>query len=63
ALFGATSAVEVDLYGRGIKLAKDVSCAPCYRSSCDDLRCMKEISPRDVYDACESLLKQNGDGV
>ncbi len=63
ALFGATSAVEVDLYGRGIKLSKDVSCAPCYRSSCDDLRCMKEIFPRDVYDACESLLKQNEGGA
>jgi heptosyltransferase-2 len=34
ALFGPTSAVEVDLYDRGEKVITDFSCAPCYLKKC-----------------------------
>jgi heptosyltransferase-2 len=56
ALFGATSAHEIDLYGRGIKISKDRPCAPCYRSSCDDMQCMHAITPEEVCAACDALL-------
>lgn len=56
ALFGPTSPVEVDLYGRGIKLFAGVSCAPCYRAKCPDGTCMKAITPKAVLGAVEALL-------
>jgi heptosyltransferase-2 len=57
ALFGPTSAAEIDLYGRGAKIASDASCVGCYRTSCDvKPTCMERISAREVFQAVQSLL-------
>jgi len=56
ALFGPTSPQEIDLYGRGIKLWANVACAPCYRQTCPDLKCMRAITPEMVLEAARNLL-------
>jgi heptosyltransferase-2 len=60
AIFTSTCAQELDLYGRGVKIVTDVECTPCYKSSCDDMRCAKSISPSSVFDACVEVLKKSG---
>lgn len=56
-LMGPTCEAEIELYGRGCKLAADVACAPCYRPDCDKGHvCMKSISPEQVFDAVERML-------
>ncbi len=54
ALFGPTSSSEVDLYGRGAKVFVAVDCAPCYKQTCPDLRCMSAITPEMVFQAIET---------
>ncbi|MBM3252592.1 MAG: glycosyltransferase family 9 protein, partial [Candidatus Omnitrophica bacterium] len=55
ALFGPTCHQEVDLFGRGEKIVSNVSCAPCYRQYCDNLKCMRSISPQEVFAAVKRL--------
>ncbi len=58
ALFGPTSAAEIDLYGRGVKLFSDAPCVGGYRSECDvQPTCMERISPAQVFDAVASMLE------
>lgn len=59
ALFTSTCAQELDLYGRGIKIVADVECAPCYKGSCDDMKCALSINTSSVFDACLKLLKKD----
>lgn len=59
AIFTSTCAQELDLYGRGIKIVADVECAPCYRGSCDDMKCASSIAASDVFDACVKALKSS----
>lgn len=57
ALFGPTSAAEIDLYGRGVKIVSDAACAGCYRASCDVTpTCMERIAAAEVAEAVRSLL-------
>ena len=35
AWFGLSCAAEVDLYDRGVKLVRDLACAPCWKKACD----------------------------
>ena len=49
ALFGPTCPQEIDLYGRGTKLFRGSPCSPCYKQTCPDARCMKEITPEQVF--------------
>ncbi len=39
-----------------IVLKKDTECAPCSKITCDDLRCLKSITPDEVIQAVEKLL-------
>lgn len=55
ALFGPTCHQEVDLFGRGEKIVSDISCAPCYRQNCDNVKCMASISPEEVFAAIKRL--------
>jgi heptosyltransferase-2 len=55
-LFGPTCPQEIDLYGRGVKLFAAVSCAPCYKKTCPDVKCMKEITPEGVYEEVRRLV-------
>lgn len=57
ALFGATCEQEIELYGRGVKIASSIDCRPCYRSRCDkEKNCMSLIKPFTVFEAIEKLL-------
>lgn len=60
ALFGPTCPREIDLYGRGIALFSGAACAPCYRQTCDDGRCMRDIRPEQVLAAVRELLGSGG---
>lgn len=57
ALFGPTSAAEIELYGRGRKISSDAPCVGCYRTSCDVRpTCMERISVEEVFRAVQELL-------
>lgn len=56
ALFGPTCPQEIDLYGKGEKLAAKADCSPCYRQSCLDAKCMSGISPGEVLAAIKRNL-------
>jgi lipopolysaccharide heptosyltransferase III len=52
AIFGPTSAEEIDLYGRGTKVVSDIDCRCCYKSDCSrEPNCMDVIRPETVYEA------------
>ncbi|MHB9155464.1 MAG: glycosyltransferase family 9 protein [Endomicrobiales bacterium] len=57
AVFGPTSAAEIELYGRGIKVVSPAPCACCYRPSCDvKPDCMQLVSPETVWEALKTLV-------
>jgi len=56
ALFGPTCPQEIDLYGRGAKLFSGASCAPCYKQTCPDPKCMKEITPERVFEEIKRII-------
>jgi len=51
AWFGLSCAEEIDLFSRGEKILSGVSCEPCWKKSCDDLKCLRELSMQALYDA------------
>ncbi len=42
-----------------VLLKKEVSCGPCYKSTCGDMKCMKQITPAEVLEAIEKLLNNS----
>ncbi len=59
-LFGSTCDQEVDVYGMGRKLVARPKCAPCYKNECDQpdwMRCMKDITPRKVFESSKEVLQ------
>ncbi|MGB6864521.1 MAG: glycosyltransferase family 9 protein [Candidatus Aminicenantaceae bacterium] len=56
ALFGPTCPQEIDLYGRGVKLYAGADCSPCYKQTCDDMKCMEEITPEQVFKEIQKLV-------
>lgn len=56
ALFGSTCHQEIDLYGRGEKIFSSISCSPCYRNNCPDVKCMSLIRPKNVFAAIKRLI-------
>jgi heptosyltransferase-2 len=58
ALFGPTSAAEIELYGRGEKVVAPVPCRCCYLQDCRvQPNCMESITPELVLSAIRKLLK------
>jgi ADP-heptose:LPS heptosyltransferase len=58
-LFGPTSAAEIEMYGRGRKLAGTVDCLCCYRGSCEqNPTCMDTLTPEIVFSALEELFTE-----
>jgi len=56
AIFGPTDPLKTGPYGRGhTVIREDVSCAPCFKRSCNDLKCMKILSVEKVY----GIIKEN----
>jgi ADP-heptose:LPS heptosyltransferase len=57
ALFGPTSAGEIEMYGRGIKLTPPNGCKCFYSRSCLQQNfCLEDISPPTVLKATENLV-------
>lgn len=58
ALFGPTHIAWTETYHpRAVNLQKAVPCGPCQRRICPlDHRCMRELTPAEVYQAVEGLL-------
>lgn len=57
AIFGSTSAELTGpprFAGRVIKA--HVECSPCFKNSCDDIKCMKSIDVSEVWDAIQEVL-------
>jgi heptosyltransferase-2 len=57
AVFGPTSAHEIDLFQRGEKFSSSAECLCCYLPGCDrNPTCMELISIDKIADAAERLL-------
>ncbi|MEA1929205.1 MAG: glycosyltransferase family 9 protein [Candidatus Auribacterota bacterium] len=57
ALFGPTSAPEIELYGRGEKVVSPVPCQCCYLPDCDvSPDCMESITPDMVFESINRLI-------
>jgi ADP-heptose:LPS heptosyltransferase len=57
AVFGPTDPLRTGPYGKGHTIIRaDVSCAPCFRKKCDDMKCMKSLSVEKVYSEIKSRL-------
>ena len=58
ALFGPTSLPEIELYGRGEKIAPEgLDCLGCYLPTCDvSPHCQERIQPDTVLAAVERQL-------
>lgn len=57
-LFGPTCPQEIELYSRGKKIFTGVDCSPCYKQFCPDMKCMKSISAKKVFQEIENLIKK-----
>jgi lipopolysaccharide heptosyltransferase I len=50
AIFGPTDAGKTGPYGKGHTVIREnISCAPCFRRTCEDLKCMNSLSAERVY--------------
>lgn len=59
-LFGPTSLAEIEMYGRGVKLASQIECLGCYLTNCDKTPdCMSLIDPQWVIRESERLLSES----
>jgi len=58
ALFGPTDPRRhLTLTKDCVLIKKDLSCSPCYKSKCKTKKCMKLITPEEVLEAIDKLLK------
>ncbi len=52
AIFGPTDPLRTGPYGGNhTVIRKDISCAPCFRKTCDNINCMQDLSVEQVYEA------------
>jgi lipopolysaccharide heptosyltransferase I len=52
AIFGPTDPLRTGPYGRNHTVIRtEISCAPCFRKTCDNVRCMQELPAEQVYEA------------
>lgn len=50
ALFGPTSPQRTGPFGDGHLIIKsDLPCSPCFKKKCEEVKCMREITPEFVY--------------
>lgn len=50
AIFGPTDATRTGPYGKGHTIIReDVTCAPCFKKTCTDMKCMNDLSLEKVY--------------
>ena len=50
AIFGPTDPARTGPYGKGHTIIREpVECAPCFKKTCGDIKCMKDLSAEKVY--------------
>lgn len=60
AIFGSTSPeLTGPPRGTAVVVKSSVSCAPCFKRSCSDIKCMKEIQVAEVWNALEEIIPKN----
>jgi len=58
AIFGPTDPMRTRPYGEGHTIIReDISCIPCFKRKCGDLKCMENLSVEKVYREIKSKLK------
>ena len=58
AIFGPTDPSRTGPYGKGHTIIReDILCSPCFRKSCDEMKCMKDLSVEKVYGIIKSAQK------
>jgi len=59
--FGLSCAAEVDFYDRGVKIIRDLPCAPCWKKVCDmpyGQICVTEFMPEWIASAVREIYDQ-----
>jgi lipopolysaccharide heptosyltransferase I len=55
AIFGSTDPARTGPYGKGHTIIRqDISCSPCFKKTCDDMKCMKSISADKIFGIIKS---------
>jgi lipopolysaccharide heptosyltransferase II len=50
AIFGPTDQTRTGPYGKGHTIIREnVTCAPCFKKTCNDMKCMNDLSVEKVY--------------
>lgn len=59
ALFGPTSPLRTGPYGSKHRvITSGAACSPCFKKTCDEWSCMRDITVDSVYDAVKAVLLQ-----
>jgi len=62
--FGSTCPNEIELYGKGVKMVSDITCAPCYKRYCPiQEKCMSDMSTDQIQAEVELLLQRHGETI
>lgn len=57
AIFGPANPARTGPYGdKHVIVKSDVTCAPCYKKKCRNIRCMNEITVEQVYKAVKTVM-------
>ncbi|MBM4136474.1 MAG: lipopolysaccharide heptosyltransferase II [Nitrospira sp.] len=57
AIFGPTDPLRTGPYGEGHTIIKEkISCAPCFKRTCSDIKCMRAVSVEKVYETIMDKL-------
>ncbi len=57
ALFGPTSPLRTGPYGHGHRvITSGAACGPCFKKTCDQWSCMRDITVDSVYEAVKKIL-------
>lgn len=60
ALFGPTAPWRTGPYGKGHRvISAGVECSPCFRKTCDSMKCMKGITVERVLEGVQDILLTN----
>jgi 3-deoxy-D-manno-octulosonic-acid transferase/heptosyltransferase-1 len=63
ALFGPTDPARTGPYGKGHTIIRtDLPCSPCFLKKCATRKCMRDISPEQVFTVIAEKLKGGDNG-
>ncbi len=61
ALFGPTAPWRTGPFGAGHQVVRlGLPCSPCFQRRCPEPRCLTDLAPEAVEDACEKILSRAG---